>query len=348
METEFVMRISQRMIQTVAMGGAIAGLALLLGVAQSGGWENFKLRYFSLTRFLHDQTQELGDLQAREVQPEIYRRIALEDLRDGGPPKDGIPSIDTPQFDTAETTPFDLTETVIGLEINGEARAYPYGILNWHEIVNDVVDGIPVSVTYCPLCDTYLVVERGETTFGVSGKLFQSCLVMFDRSDDSLFAQPWGIGVVGSQVNHSLERIPAVKTTLGAWLSQYPDSKILSTDTGYLRDYFRYPYGTYMNDERIIFPVRHQERLEEQPKAIVSYIWEADQATPENYFSGSSRQFIHDQIRQAGEQMIEFNGRDVRAIWDPQLNAVRIEEINGDPVVSSTAFAFVYPAFFED
>ena len=331
-----------------ATGGAIAGLALLLWVSHSGGWDNFKLRYFSLTRFLHDQTQELGDLQARDIQPETYRRISLEDLRDGGPPKDGIPSIDTPRFDTAETTPFELTETVIGLEINGEARAYPYGILNWHEIVNDVVGGIPVSVTYCPLCDTYLVAERGETTFGVSGKLFQSCLVMFDRSDDSLFAQPWGIGVVGSQVNRSLERIPAVKTTLGAWLSQHPDSEILSTDTGYGRNYFGYPYGSYMTDERIIFPVRHQEQLEEHPKAIVSYIWEADQATPENYFSGSSRQFVHTQIRQTGEEIVEFNERNVRVSWDPQLDTVLMEEMNGDPIVSSTAFAFVYPAFFDN
>lgn len=128
-------------------------------------------------------------------------RISLDDLLPGGPPKDGIPALENLVFDSISQTTFKDDEKVLGVVINGEAKAYPYGILNWHEIVNDMVGGVPVSVTYCPLCDTGIVFDRKvagqETTFGVSGKLFQSCLVMYDRLTSTLWSQPWGIGVSG-------------------------------------------------------------------------------------------------------------------------------------------------------
>lgn len=315
-------------------------------VVDAGGWENFKLRYFHLTSILHDQDQELQDIQAQNLDPAKANRIDLEQLFNGGPPKDGIPSINDPQFDTAETTPFAPDELVIGVVINGEAKAYPFGIMNWHEIVNDAVGGVNLSVSYCPLCDTIVAFERGETTFGVSGKLYQSCLVMYDRADDTLYSQPWAMGIVGANVNHSLERVSAVKTTLGDWLEQHPDSKILSTDTGYNRNYQRYPYGSYYTDEQIIFPVRNQDQLDLHPKAIVSYIWEADSAMPQNLFSGAHRQFAHAEIERLGEKVVAFNGRQVRAYWDDQLDTVRVEAMDGTPIPSSTAFAFVYPAYF--
>ncbi|MEM6839140.1 MAG: DUF3179 domain-containing protein [Cyanobacteria bacterium P01_C01_bin.120] len=309
---------------------------------------NFKLRHFALAQIFHDQSQELGDLQAQNLDVAATSRIDLEELLNGGPPKDGIPSIDTPEFDTATTTPFQADDLVIGLEINGEARAYPFNVMNWHEIVNDTVGGVNVTVTYCPLCDTIVAFERGDTTFGVSGKLYQSCLVMYDHADDSLYAQPWAMGVVGPQVNQMLTRLPAVKTTLAAWMDKYPDSQILSTRTGHDRDYSRYPYGSYYTDEQIIFPVRHQQRLTAHPKAILSYIWQADAATPFNQFSGESQAFMHEEVRQAGEQAIEFGGQTVRGRWDEALSTVVVEQMDGTVIPSTTAFAFVYPAYFDE
>ena len=144
-------------------------------VVQAGGWDNFKLRYAFLSQHLHDQDQELEDLQRRAVNPEDHTRIDLTELLNGGPPKDGIPSIDNPQFDTAATTPFASDETVIGVVVNGEAVAYPFGIMNWHELVNDTIGGVNISVSYCPLCDTIVAFDRGAATYGVSGKLYQSC-----------------------------------------------------------------------------------------------------------------------------------------------------------------------------
>lgn len=315
-------------------------------VVQAGGWENFKLRYFYLTASLHNQDQELADLRQQKIDPTKYSRINLAELLNGGPPKDGIPSIDNPQFETAQNTPFPAAEIVIGVVINGEAKAYPYSIMNWHELVNDTVGGVNISVSYCPLCDTIVAFERGETTFGVSGKLYQSCLVMFDRSDDTLYSQPWSMGIVGAKVNHYLQRLPSVKTTLGAWLAQHPNSKILSTQTSYRRDYQNYPYGSYYTNEQLVFPVRNQDNRKLHPKAIVSYIWEPDQNTPKNSFSGASQQFIHTEIRRKREQLIDFNGRQVRATWDQNLATVVITELDGKIIPSSTAFSFVYPAYF--
>ncbi|NJO19997.1 MAG: DUF3179 domain-containing protein [Spirulinaceae cyanobacterium RM2_2_10] len=275
-----------------------ASLAAL--VARAGGWDDFKLRYFHWTSRLSDQSQELADLRRQEINPEQATRIDLTQLLNGGPPKDGIPSIDAPQFDTAVTTPFADDELVIGIVVNGEAKAYPLGILNWHEIVNDTVGGVNLAVTYCPLCDTVIAFERGDTTFGVSGKLYHSCLVMYDRRDDTLYSQPWGLGVVGAEVNESLARQPAVKTTLSRWLAQHPDSQILATDTGHRRNYLRYPYGNYYTSEELVFPARNQAQRELHPKAIVSYIWAADAATPHNRFSGASQQFAHQELQQFG------------------------------------------------
>jgi len=317
-------------------------------VLQAGGWDNFKLQYFHLTSALHDQSKELDDIRKQSNKPEDTARINLDNLFNGGPPKDGIPSIDNPQFDTANTTPFDPEETVIGIVMNGEAKAYPYKIMNWHEIVNDTIGGINVSVTYCPLCDTIAAFTRGNTTFGVSGKLYQSCLVMYDRADDTLYAQPWTLGIVGPRVNQSLERIPAAKTTLGNWLDQHPDSEILATDTGYNRNYQRYPYGSYYTDDRIIFSVRNQDQRELHPKAIVSYIWESSKQTPKGKLGGASQQFSHQEMQRVGEKTVQFNGRKVKARWDQELETVMVEEMDGTRIPSSTAFAFVYPAFFPE
>ena len=307
---------------------------------------NFKLKYFHLTSYFHEQEKELADIQAQNLNLEDNSRINLDQLLNGGPPKDGIPSIDKPQFNHSLDTPFSEDELVIGVIINGEAKAYPLGIMNWHEIVNDTVGGVNISVSYCPLCDTIVVFERGETTYGVSGKLYQSCLVMYDRSDDTLYSQPWALGIVGKNVNVSLQRIPAVKTTLKHWLQKYPHSQILATNTEYQRNYFRYPYGSYYTDKTLIFPVRNQEQLNNHPKTIISYVWETDNQIIHNNFSGFSQQFNHEELKRVGSKKIKFNQREIVARWSSELETVIVEELDGTIIPSSTAFAFVYPSFF--
>jgi len=161
---------------------------------------------------------------------------------------------------------------VIGLEINGETKAYPLFILVWHEIVNDRVGGIPVSVTYCPLCYTNQVFERiindQEVEFGTSGKLYNSNLLMYDRLTESYWSQALGLAVKGELSGYRLNLIPFDVITWGDWKKLHPDTLVLTTDTGHIRSYATDPYGNYYTEPRIMFPVEHSDdRL--YPKEII-------------------------------------------------------------------------------
>ena len=190
--------------------------------------------------------------------------IPLEKIRSGGPPKDGIPSIDTPEFtEASQEYHVSDSDTVLGLEINGDVRAYPLSILVWHEIVNDNVGGVPVAVTYCPLCFTNQVFERvidgQEVEFGTSGKLYNSNLVMYDRLTNSYWSQALGKAIVGELAGYELSTIPFDVIKWGDWKSLHPDSVVLTTNTGHIRAYGVDPYGNYYTETRILFPVENTD-----------------------------------------------------------------------------------------
>jgi len=175
--------------------------------------------------------------------------VPLDKIVSGGPPPDGIPSIDNPKFvSVAEADKFlQNSDQVVGLNINGDIRAYPLQILVWHEIVNDNIGGSLVAVTYCPLCFTNQVFNRtinGQTVeFGTSGKLYNSNLVMYDRTSKSLWSQALGEGIVGKYAGVKLERIPFDIAYWKEWKQLHPDTKVLSRDTGSTRPYGADPYG---------------------------------------------------------------------------------------------------------
>lgn len=192
--------------------------------------------------------------------------VPLNQIVSGGPQRDGIPSIDEPKFVSAQDTNLQNGDLVLGLEINGDARAYPLDILVWHEIVNDVVGGEPVAVTYCPLCFTNQVFERtvdGEVVeFGTSGKLYNSNLVMYDRSTESYWSQAMGKAIVGERTGYVLERVPFDVAYWEDWKAINPDTKVLSQDTGFGRPYGADPYGNYYTSPSIYFPIsNHDDRL---------------------------------------------------------------------------------------
>lgn len=174
---------------------------------------------------------------------DVYWRESLS----GGPGKDGIPAIDRPRFVSADDAGDFLAagDPVVGVVRNGEAKAYPRKILVWHEIVNDHVGGDAISVTYCPLTGTSLGFLRGETSFGVSGRLINSNLIMYDRETDTHWPQMPGVGIEGSLTGEGLEEIRVFWTTWDQWHGRYPDTQVLSRQTGYIRDYQRDPYGGY-------------------------------------------------------------------------------------------------------
>ncbi|MBL7045011.1 MAG: DUF3179 domain-containing protein, partial [Parcubacteria group bacterium] len=179
--------------------------------------------------------------------------IPLNEILSGGPGKDGIPSIDNPKFVSTKDADEYLTDTDVGLGLvfNGVERFYPYQVLVWHEIVNDNIKNDRVLVTYCPLCATGIVfdpkVNGVAQEFGVSGKLWQSNLLMYNRTaieeDESLWSQVLGEAVLGVSTGQKLKVLPADTVQYGAWKKAHPNTEILSRETGAIRNYGRDPYG---------------------------------------------------------------------------------------------------------
>jgi hypothetical protein len=165
----------------------------------------------------------------------------------GGPPKDGIPSIDDPVFwNAAEAGRFlEGNDIVFGVYRNGRARAYPQRVLVWHEIVNDDIGDEGISVTYCPLTGTAMGFLRGDTELGVSGRLVNSNMIMYDRATNSFFPQILATGIQGPMEGRALAEFRVVWTTWERWRERHPETQVLSSETGFARNYRRDPYGQY-------------------------------------------------------------------------------------------------------
>ncbi|MBM3261201.1 DUF3179 domain-containing protein [Candidatus Kaiserbacteria bacterium] len=190
---------------------------------------------------------------------------SLEQALSGGPGKDGIPSIDTPKFVPVHAFKHPDSVQAIVMHDGSKVKVYPYNILNWHEIVNDTVAGIPVAVTFCPLCGSAIVYDRrvgGETlTFGVSGYLLESNMIMYDREHEALWQQSTGEVLAGRALDTQLNLAPFQLMTIGEVKQVYPDALVLSEETGHRRDYARNPYAGYEDSEGYIFsPSREDVR----------------------------------------------------------------------------------------
>jgi hypothetical protein len=193
----------------------------------------------------------------------------------GGPPRDGIPPIDRPKFlDASDADFLSRQEPVIAVELGDDARAYPAQIMLWHEIVNDTVGGVPLTVTYCPLCNTGIafrrpVIDGKLLDFGTSGKLYHSNLVMYDRQTESLWPQALGQAVVGPLTGTKLELVPVQLVAWADWLAEHPHGKVLSMDTGVERPYGQNPYEGYDRPDSAPFLFKGKTDPRLAPKARV-------------------------------------------------------------------------------
>lgn len=229
----------------------------------------------------------------------------------GGPPKDGIPSIDEPRFVDADRADLAPGDPVIGFEHEGDARAYPQHIVVYHEIVNDRVGGLNVAVTYCPLTATAQVFERGETSLGTSGRLLNSNLVMYDRETDSFCSQMAATCYRGDHTGETLVEHDAVWTTWERWRSVHPDTRVLTDDTGHLRNYDRDPYGEYnpvggyYSQDGTLFPLLHESDAHHAKEMVVG----ARTADRSAYFVLSELE--RDRVQTTGSFL---------AVYDPDLD----------------------------
>ena len=176
--------------------------------------------------------------------------IDPDEVISGGPPPDGIPPIDEPKFLPADQVDFlEDDEPVLALTVGDESRAYPVQVLIWHEIVNDTIDGVPVTVTYCPLCNSAIAYDRrlGERIldFGTSGLLYNSALVMYDRQTETLWSHFTGEAAIGHLTGAELDVLPVSTVSWADWREANPDGLVLSRDTGFDRSYGTNPYPGY-------------------------------------------------------------------------------------------------------
>lgn len=191
--------------------------------------------------------------------------IPVDEVYDGGPGKDGIPALIDPHFTTADTYLED-SDLVIGFKSGNVVRAYPHIVLDWHEIVNDKLLEEAIAITYCPLTGTGIGwnrnINRAETTFGVSGLLYNTNLIPYDRATGSNWSQILNECVNGELKGQKIAFYSMVETNWGTWKKLYPETEVLSLNTGFSRPYGTSPYGDYAtNNDRFLFPVAKDERL---------------------------------------------------------------------------------------
>ncbi|MBL8130912.1 MAG: DUF3179 domain-containing protein [Anaerolineae bacterium] len=240
------------------------------------------------------------------------RSVDLREIQSGGPPPDGIPPIDDPQFETISAASQWLApqSPVVVLQIGETARAYPLAILIWHEIVNDVIADVPVAVTFCPLCNASLAFDRrvnGMTLrFGVSGNLRNSDMIMWDDQTQSWWQQFTGEAIVGSLTGTHLELLPSWVVSFGEFTARFPEGEVLSRDTGFSRSYGSNPYVGYDSTaDPFLFSGAVDPRLPATERVLAGVIGGEAVAYP--FAALSQERVVNDMV----------GGREVVALWQP-------------------------------
>jgi hypothetical protein len=248
-----------------------------------------------------------------------FRRhsVPLTEFQSGGPGKDGIPAIDKPSFErTPEVDFLKPDEPVIAGVVDDDARAYPIQILIWHEIVNDTIGGVPVAVTFCPLCNTSIVFDRrvvgGTLAFGTTGNLRHSDLVMYDRQTESWWQQFGGEGLVGRWTGERLKRVPSRVIAWQQFRRAHRDGKVLSRETGFNRPYGNNPYPGYDDvDTPPFFPTKNGSDRRLPPKERVVFF----------EHGGEGVAIAYSLLRKKRELVVTVGGRAFTVSWKPGVRS---------------------------
>ena len=260
-------------------------------------------------------------------------------------PKDAIPPLDFPKYESVDDANWLRdNDFVLGVEFDGDARAYPVNILNWHEIVNEVIGGKEIVVTYCPLCNSGIVFDRHLEskllTFGNTGALYESAMVMYDRETESYWHQVGGRAIKGPLLEKRLVVLPSFLTTWKEWKNLYPGTQVLSLDTGFNRNYLRNPYLGYdALNSAPAFPVSiTSDALPPKEKVIGVIIGDTAKAYPVRIARG---QTITDEI----------NGIQIEIVGDSTGQSAQvffIEEGKKEKAPVTAAFWFSWFAAYPD
>lgn len=270
--------------------------------------------------------------------------IPNEEILAGGPPKDGIPAINHPKFDKAQDTKIKDNQRVLGVFYQDIAKAYPINILNWHELVNDSINKQKFVVSYCPLCGTGVVfsanIQKVKTmtlTFGVSGLLYNSDVLLYDHQTESLWSQLLGKAISGKYKGTPLSILVSENTTWGKWKIEHPKSLILSEDTGFSRNYNRDPYAGYEKSRSIFFKVSHKAPEIYHPKELILGL----------EINGKFKAYPFVELSKQGKSEFVDNWNQQKLIihWDEQNRAAKITNEKGKSIPSLQSFWFAWYTF---
>lgn len=273
--------------------------------------------------------------------------IPPDQIFSGGPEKDGIPSIDDPVFVMWPDAGFIKdTDRVLGITINGVSKAYPVNILNWHEVVNDSIGDVNFTVTYCPLCGTGVAfdshVDGQVLSFGVSGLLYNSDVLLYDRESQSLWSQLLAKAVTGKHKGASLKMIPIQHTTWEGWRKLHPSTHVLSKNTGYRRSYNRDPYSGYEQSRSVYFPVFNKAPNKYHPKEKILGLVVGDVYKAYPFIE------LNKQHKSENSQWTfadEVNGDVFIIHWDEKQQSGYISNEKGDIVPVIQGYWFAWYAF---
>ena len=270
--------------------------------------------------------------------------VPVDEILPGGPPRDGIPAVDRPRFvPAARARHLKPEDRVLGVVRGKLARAYPIAILNWHEVVNDRFGDEAVVVTFCPLCGTGMAfaarVGGQDLVFGVSGLLYNSDVLLYDRQTESLWSQIMAQAVTGPMRGQRLTFLPTSHTTWGEWRTRHPKAEVLSPETGYGRDYARDPYAGYRESPQLMFPVATQDKRLHPKEQVIGLS-----------LDGEHKAYPFSDLARAGRRVIEdrVGSQSIRIEFDAQARTGRVLDAEGRELPSVIAFWFAWLAFHPD
>lgn len=259
-------------------------------------------------------------------------------LANGGQPRDGIPALTAPKFQPASEVALGFEDRVVGVVVDGIARAYPRSVLIWHEVVNDRIGDLPFVLVYSPLSGTVAgfeaTADTGADQFGVSGLVYNSSTVLFDRTSESLWLPMEGLAIAGPRKGQRLTAINATETSWADWLTRYPKTQVLTTDTGHQRPYGQDPYADYVSNSELRFPLTaRSDRYHPKEPVLVLGRQGHYRAYPFVELAAHDKPFI-DTLDDATYR-IDFNYPDQRIL---------VTDADGKPVPVATEYWFAWHA----
>lgn len=282
------------------------------------------------------------------------KSVEFSEILHGGPPKDGIPPIDEPAFrPAAEVTDLEDKQPVIGVIINGEAKAYPLTVLMWHEIANDELGGIPISVTFCPLCNAAIVFDRRldgmVLDFGTTGRLRKSDLIMWDRQTESWWQQFLGEAIIGEMTGKRLKIIPSRLESFGNFKKRAPDGRVLVPSGRYTRNYGQNPYVSYDSLDR---PFMYRGAMPTVVPPLMRVVSLGKEGAWSMALVKEKKEIALDDGRVIRWEPGQFSALDENVIAESRdvgnVTVTRMVDGKEVDVVHGIDFAFAYHAFYPD